>query len=62
VPAEVSLLAVASGHRQVWKKISPPDPSGVYSISDFKITKDGGAYFYSYKRVLSQLYVASGLR
>jgi serine/threonine protein kinase len=62
VPAEVSLLAVASGHRQVWKKISPPDPSGVYSISDFKITKDGGAYFYSYKRVLSQLYAASGLR
>ncbi len=62
VPAEVSLLEVASGHRQVWKKLSPPDSSGVYSIAEFKITRDGGAYFYSYKRVLSQLYVANGLR
>ncbi len=62
MPSEVSLLAVDGGHRQVWKKLSPPDSSGVYSISEFKITKDGASYFYSYKRVLSQLYTADGLR
>jgi WD40 repeat protein len=62
MPAEVSLLDVASGHRRLWKKLSPPDSSGVYSISDFKVTKDGSSYFYSYKRVLSQLYAAKGLR
>jgi hypothetical protein len=55
-------LAVEGGHRQLWKRLSPPDSSGVYSIAEFKITRDGRAYFYSYKRVLSQLYAADGLR
>ena len=28
----------------------------------FKVTPDGRSYFYSYKRVLSQLYVVTGLQ
>lgn len=55
VPAEVSRIDLATGRRQVWKKLSPPNSSGVYSIIDFKVTRDVRAYFYSYKRVLSQL-------
>jgi WD40 repeat protein len=62
VPAEVSQIEIDSERRQLWKKLTPPDSSGVYSISDFRITRDGRAYFYSYKRALSQLYVADGLR
>jgi hypothetical protein len=46
----------------VWKKISPADVAGVYSIGDFYITPSGHAYFYSFERVLSQLYVARHLR
>jgi eukaryotic-like serine/threonine-protein kinase len=61
VPAEVSLLEIASGQRRVWRRLTPPDASGVYSINDFRVTPDGRAYFYSYKRVLSQLYVVKGL-
>jgi serine/threonine protein kinase len=62
VPAEVSQLELATGQRQLWKKLRPPDASGVYSINDFKMAADGRAYFYSYKRVLSQLYTIDGLR
>lgn len=62
VPAEVSQLEIDTGQRRLWKKLQPPDSSGVYSITDFKVTRDGRAYFYSYKRVLSQLYAATGLR
>jgi serine/threonine protein kinase/Tol biopolymer transport system component len=62
VPAEVSVLDVDSGDRRLWKTLRPGDPSGVYSITDFRITPDGRSYFYSYKRTLSQLYVVSGLR
>jgi hypothetical protein len=35
---------------------------GVYSITQFRVTPDGRAYFYIYKRVLSQLYTVNGLR
>ena len=62
VPAEVSRLEIATGRRQLWRKLQPPDRSGVYSINDFKVALDGRAYFYSYKRVLSQLYLVDGLR
>ena len=62
VPAEVSQIEIETGRRILWKKLKPPDSSGVYSISDFRITRDGRAYFYSYKRALSQLYVAHGLK
>jgi hypothetical protein len=60
--SEVSQLSIDTGQRRLWKKLEPPDPSGVYSIHQFRVTRDGRAYFYSYKRVLSQLYTASGLR
>ena len=62
VPAEVLQLEIVTGERRLWKTLSPADATGVYSINDFKVTRDGRAYFYSYKRVLSQLYVVSGLK
>jgi WD40 repeat protein len=62
VPAEVWQLDIATGRRQLWKKLRPPDPGGVYSINDFRVTRDGRAYAYSYKRVVSQLYLAKGVR
>ncbi|HEY6547785.1 MAG TPA: hypothetical protein VI589_07755, partial [Vicinamibacteria bacterium] len=62
VPAEVWRVDVSSGQRHLWKKLAPPDPSGVYTITEFRITRDGRAYFYTYKRQVSQLYVATGLR
>jgi hypothetical protein len=40
----------------------PADPAGVYSIDEFQITPSGHAYFYNYRRVLSELYVVQGLR
>ena len=62
VPAEIVRLEIESGRRTVWKTLVPPDPAGVFSINDVRVTPRGHAYFYSYRRVLSELYVASGLR
>jgi WD40 repeat protein len=62
VLAEVSRLEIATGRRQLWKQLQPPDATGVYSILNVRVTPDGRAYAYSYKRVLSQLYIANGLR
>jgi WD40 repeat protein len=62
VPAPVFRVDIASGRRVPWRDLQPPDLSGVYSIIDLEITPDGSAYVYSYARLLSQLYVARGLR
>jgi Tol biopolymer transport system component len=61
-PASVDRLEIATGRRQEWKKLVPPDPSGVVSIAELRITPKGDSYFYSYRRILSELYVAVGMR
>jgi dipeptidyl aminopeptidase/acylaminoacyl peptidase len=62
VPASIHRLEIATGTRRLWKKIAPPDLAGVSSILAFHVTPTGDAYFYCFERVLSQLYVARGLR
>jgi Tol biopolymer transport system component len=62
VPAEVSRLEVSTGRRILWKTLQPLDSTGVYSITNFNVTRDGRAYFYSYDRQTSHLYLATGLR
>jgi dipeptidyl aminopeptidase/acylaminoacyl peptidase len=62
VPARIDRLEIASGQRQEWKRLVPPDPSGVFSITDLRVTPNGESYFYSYRRILSELYVATGMR
>jgi eukaryotic-like serine/threonine-protein kinase len=62
IPAHIYALDIATGRRQLWKTLSPPDTAGVYSIIEFQITPSGNAYAYSYTRLLSQLYLARGLK
>jgi hypothetical protein len=62
VPGHVYRLEIASGRRELVRTLMPPDASGVYSIIEFQTTPSGHAYAYSFTRVLSQLYVATGLK
>jgi DNA-binding beta-propeller fold protein YncE len=62
VPAQVIRLDIATGNRTIWKTLVPSDLTGVYSVTEFAITPSGNAYYYSYKRLLSQLYQVTGLR
>jgi hypothetical protein len=62
VPAHVYRLDIKTGQRRLWKTLVPPDAAGVYSIIDFRITPAGDAYFYSYTRLLSQLFLVRGLK
>jgi hypothetical protein len=54
-------LDIETGRRELWRTLVPPDAAGVYSIIEFRITPSGHAYFYSYARLLSQLFLVSGL-
>ena len=62
IPGKVVEVDIATGRRQQAKTLSPPDTAGVYSIVDVAITPSGNGYAYSYTRVLSQLYLAKGLK
>ena len=62
VPTNVFRLDLTNGRRELWKTLVPPDPAGVYSIIEFRVTPSGDSYFYSYRRLLSQLFLATGFQ
>ena len=62
VPAPLYKLNIATGQRQLWRTLVPSDAAGMYSVTEAAITPDGRSYFYSYRRLLSQLYLVRSLR
>ncbi len=61
-PGVVELLDIQTGKRTPWKEFHPPDPAGVLEVAPFLISPDGASYVYSYRRVLDELYVVTGLK
>ena len=55
-------IEVATGRRDLWKEVVPPDTAGSFGISSFLIAADGRSYVYSYRRTLADLYLVSGLK
>jgi len=58
--AQVSRLRIATGEIHPWKVLRPADTTGVNSITGVTIADDEKSYVYSYRRVLSDLYLAEG--
>ena len=58
--ADVMRVDLASGRRELFKKIEPSDPAGV-DLVDAAFTPDGKYYAYSCFNALSQLYLVEGL-
>jgi hypothetical protein len=61
VPARIVAFDIASGRKELWKELMPPDPAGVTSVSPVQVTSDRSFYAYSYTRNLADLYVVEGL-
>ncbi len=61
-PARIMLLDIASGRKELWKELVPPDPAGLTSVSPVIVTSDRKFYAYSYTRSLADLYVVEGLK
>ena len=55
-------MDVASGRREPWKDLAPSDLSGLVLITRIFLTPDAKSYAYNYRRILSELYMAEGLR
>jgi hypothetical protein len=58
--AQASRLRIATGEIRPWKVLRPADTTGVNSITGVTIADDEKSYVYSYRRVLSDLYLAEG--
>ena len=54
-------IEVASGERNDWLPIRPDDPAGILDIMPVHITPDGKHYAFGYRRLLSDLYIVTGL-
>lgn len=59
---ELQRLDETTGRKAPWKKIAPPDTTGVTNVQFFAITPDWSAYAYGYMWRQSDLFVAEGLR
>lgn len=60
--AQVFRVDIHTGERTLWKQIGAADPAGVLGVTRVFPTPDGNAYAYGYIRILSTLYLVTGLR
>jgi hypothetical protein len=57
----VRRFEIASGRSTPWMDVSPPEVAGL-RVSQLMMTPDGRYYVHSYSRLLTDLYVAEGIR
>jgi DNA-binding winged helix-turn-helix (wHTH) protein/Tol biopolymer transport system component len=62
IPARVYRIEVITGRRQLIYTLAPSDAAGLWNIWPVLLTPDGKSYVYSDYRILSDLYLATGLR
>ena len=62
MPARVFRLDLATGARAPVRSLMPSDAAGVIRISPVILAPDLKSYAYSYRRILSDLYVVEGLK
>jgi hypothetical protein len=61
LPAKIHRVRIDSGEREPWMELIPSDPAGVSTIGQIRLTPDGRSCVYSFKRILSELYLVEGL-
>lgn len=62
VPRQVWRLNLDTGERALWREIVPSDPTGVLPHLEVMLTPDGRSYALVFYRLLSILYLATGLK
>lgn len=60
--ADIVKYELSTGKTTFWKNIKPDDPAGVGQLGPIQITPDGKTYAYSYRRQLTDLYLATDLK
>jgi hypothetical protein len=53
---------LATGQRTEWKRFEPMDPTGVEQVGPAVVAPDSSTYVFSYRRVLGDLFLATGMK
>jgi Tol biopolymer transport system component len=61
-PLPVDRLDIATGRREPFRSFGPADPAGLIGVGPVLLSADAKSYVYSYRRVLDDLYVVTGVR
>ena len=61
-PSRIDVVELDSGRRTLWKEFRPPDPAGVFQVGPAQVTPDGTGYVYSYRRLLDDLILVTGMK
>src|SRR6185295_127734 len=59
LPATVERVDVRTGKREFVRKVEPSDASGVLNLREVVLSEDGRAHAYTFRRMLSHLFVVS---
>jgi Tol biopolymer transport system component len=62
LPVRIDRVDVATGEVALWREIAPADRTGMTEVPSVRVSADGGTLTYTVHRLLSELYVADGLR
>jgi len=62
LPSRIYRVDLETGKREVWRELTPPDPTGIYRIGRVRSSADGQTYAYTYYMHLVDLHVITGLR
>ena len=62
MPIQVYRLDLATGEKKLFRSFEPSDKAGVSYVRNVVLSDDGSAYAYQYRRWLSTLFVATGLK
>jgi dipeptidyl aminopeptidase/acylaminoacyl peptidase len=57
----IDRIDTATGKRAPWLELMPDDRAGLYDVGPALLSGDGMSYVYSFRRVLSTLYVLDGV-
>ena len=61
-PTSVYKVDLSTGKKALVLRLMPADPSGVVNMQRVVLSRDGRAYAYNYRRILSELLVVEGLK
>ena len=62
IPAKVYQIEVITGRRKLVYNLAPSDAAGLWDVDPILLTPDVKSYVYSDYKILSDLYVANGMR
>ena len=62
LPVRIERVDVATGKVTLWREIAPADRTGMTAVPSVRVSADESTLTYTVHRLLSELYVADGLR